>query len=318
MINIKDLNKSFHSLPVLKGINLEINEGEIFAIVGHSGAGKSTLLRCINGLEGFDSGEVEVFGYKLSNISSKELRSLRKKMGMIFQNFALASQKTVFQNIALPLQIHGFSKEESKKRVDELLELVGLSDKALVYPNTLSGGQKQRVAIARALALSPKVLLSDEATSALDPKTTNDVLELLRTINKELGITIVVVTHEMDVVKKIASRALLLEDGNILGEGDVKDLFLNPNSNMKKFLGEEEYLPQSGENIKLYFPKSVAKERFITKMARELDIDFSIVWGKLERLGDDVLGHLVINIEHKDEKIAIEYLSKSSVNWERV
>lgn len=316
MIYIQDLDKSFGNSPILNKINLHIKAGEIYAIVGHSGAGKSTLLRCINGLESYDKGSVRVLGQEVCALNAKDLRNMRKKIGMVFQNFALATQKTIFENIALPLRVHGYDKNQIFKRVKELLALVDLSQKATSYPSTLSGGQKQRVGIARALALEPSLLLSDEATSALDPKTTNDVLTLLQTINQKLGITIVIVTHEMDVVKKIASRALLLEHGNIIGEGNIEELFLRPNQQMKRFLGEEEYLPKDGINIHLYFPKSVAQDRFITKMARALEIDFSIVWGKLERLGGHVLGHLVINLDAKDEKKVSEYLAKSDVIWE--
>ena len=191
-----------------------------------------------------------------------------------------------------------------------------IGDKAKSYPNALSGGQKQRVAIARALALNPKILLSDEATSALDPNTTKGVLELLTRINRELGISIVIVTHEMEVVKSIASRAILLEHGKIIGSGSVEELFLKPNEKMKEFLGEEEILPSGGVNIRLFFPKEVAQNCVITSMARGLDIDFNIVWGKLERLNERVLGNLVINVNERDKQRVLDYVSKSGVLWE--
>lgn len=316
MIHINQLQKSYGDTCVLDGIDLHVGVGEIHAIVGHSGAGKSTLLRCINGLETYQGGSLKVFDHEVKDLSPKALRELRKEMGMIFQNFALANQKSVFENVALPLRVHGYERAHITRRVEELLSLVGLAEKATAYPNALSGGQKQRVAIARALALEPKILLSDEATSALDPKTTNDVLELLGTINRTFGITVIIVTHEMEVVKKAAQFAMLLEQGKILGHGRVEELFLRPTQRLKHFLGEEEYLPQSGVNIHLYFPKEVAQHSLITHMARTLDVDFNIVWGKLERLGGTVLGHLVINLETHHQSAVEAYLAQSGVLWE--
>ena len=195
---------------MIDDVSLEVKQGEIFAIVGRSGAGKSTLLRCINGLEDYQEGSLKVEGREVRELSAAQIRELRKNIGMIFQHFALMSRRSVAQNVATPLAFWGHSEDHTKRRVAELLELVGLADKANAYPSELSGGQKQRVAIARALALSPKILLSDEATSALDPNTTAQILSLLRRINRELGITIVLVTHEMEVVKGIAQRAILL------------------------------------------------------------------------------------------------------------
>ncbi|TWO19834.1 methionine ABC transporter ATP-binding protein [Campylobacter hyointestinalis] len=316
MIKIKNLSKSYDKHEILKDINTHIKPGEIFAIVGHSGAGKSTLLRCINGLESYQSGSLRVFDKEISKLNECELRELRKDIGMIFQHFALMSRKTVFENIATPLRLWKFDKNYINKRVNELLDLIGLKDKSRSYPSQLSGGQKQRVAIARALALKPKILLSDEATSALDPNTTNQILALLREINEKLGITIVLVTHEMEVVKSIANRAILLEDGVITNSGSIIDIFLKPNKNMKTFLGEEEILPQTGINIRLFFPPKVAFNTIITSMARSLDIDFNIVWGKLERLDKNVLGNLVININEKDKTKVIDYIEKTGVLYE--
>ena len=197
-----------------------------------------------------------------------------------------------------------------------MLDLVGLANKAASYPGELSGGQKQRVAIARALALSPKILLSDEATSALDPNTTNSILELLKQINQTLNISVVLVTHEMEVVKSIARRAVLLESGKIIGSGTIEELFLKPDEKMKEFLGEDEILPSEGVNIRLFFPKEVAQNSVITHMARTLNIDFNIVWGKLEKLNENVLGSLVINVDPKDEARVTEYIKQSGVLWE--
>lgn len=317
MIDIKHLSKYFDNQKVLDDISLHINAGEIFAIVGHSGAGKSTLLRCINGLEGFSDGSVNVLGEEVKHLNESGLGALRSQIGMIFQNFSLLNQKNVYDNIALPMKVWGYSKEQIQKRVDDLLKLVGLEAKKFVYPKELSGGQKQRVAIARALTLNPKILLSDEATSALDPNTTKSILELLQEINKNLGVTIIIVTHEMEVVKKVASRALLLEDGKVIGLGRIEELFLRPDEKMMRFLGEDEELPQEGVNIRLFFPSNVSYQPIVTKMARELNLNFNIVWGKLEKLNDHVVGSLVINIDEQSASLITNYLQeKTEVIWE--
>ena len=316
MIKIENLTKFYGDTQILFDVNLEVKKGEIFAIVGHSGAGKSTLLRCINGLESYQGGSLKVFDQEIKNLDETQQRHLRRDVGMIFQHFALMARKNVFENVATPLKFWGYKSDETKKRVRELLNLVGLESKAKSYPSELSGGQKQRVAIARALALNPKILLSDEATSALDPNTTNQILELLEKINKELDISVVIVTHEMEVVKSIAKRAILLEGGKIIGSGSIEELFLKPDEKMKEFLGEVEILPSTGTNIRLFFPKEVAQNSVITHMARSLNIDFNIVWGKLEKLNDNVLGSLVINIDEKDKENVLNYIKQSGVLWE--
>jgi D-methionine transport system ATP-binding protein len=317
LIEISHLSKHYGSEKVLHDITLKIDKNEIFAIVGHSGAGKSTLLRCINGLEKYDEGYLKVLGTEIGKMSEEELRYLRKDIGMIFQHFSLLEQKSVYQNIALPMQLWGYSKNDIDKKIDELLGFVGLKSKKHSYPKLLSGGEKQRVAIARALTLEPKILLSDEATSALDPKTTLSILELLKTINKTLGITIVLVTHEMSVVKTAASRALLLESGRIIGLGEIESLFLKPDERMRKFLGEEDILPDHGVNIRLYFPSTISDKAIVTAMARELDMDFGIVWGRLEKLGDKVVGSLVINVSESQAPSVTEYLNKKTkIVWE--
>ncbi|QPI06743.1 methionine ABC transporter ATP-binding protein [Campylobacter concisus] len=316
MIKIENLTKFYGDTQIIFDINLEVKKGEIFAIVGHSGAGKSTLLRCINGLESYQGGSLKVFDQEIKNLDETQQRHLRRDVGMIFQHFALMARKNVFENVATPLKFWGYKSDETEKRVRELLNLVGLENKAKSYPSELSGGQKQRVAIARALALNPKILLSDEATSALDPNTTNQILELLEKINKELEISVVIVTHEMEVVKSIAKRAILLEGGKIIGSGSIEELFLKPDEKMKEFLGEVEILPSTGTNIRLFFPKEVAQNSVITHMARSLNIDFNIVWGKLEKLNDNVLGSLVINIDEKDKENVLNYIKQSGVLWE--
>lgn len=314
-VEIKNVVKSFGNVQVIKDVSFTINQGEIYGIIGHSGAGKSTLLRCINGLESYNGGSVNVMGKEVSALNDGELRVFRKELGMIFQNFNLLQRKNVFDNVALPLEVWGYDKNTIKEKVSELIKLVGLEDKILRKPSQLSGGQKQRVAIARALALDPKILLCDEATSALDPKTTKDILQLLLKINKELGITIIIVTHQMEVIKEVCERVALLDGGEIKAEGKAEDLFLKPGKSLKKFLGEEdeENLPDTGINIKLYFPSNSSENALITRMSRELEIDFSIVWGKLEKFRDQVLGGLVININEEDKEKVLKYLEDKDI-----
>ena len=317
MIKINNVHKSFNGIEVLKDITLEIKKGEVFGLVGHSGAGKSTLLRCINGLETYDKGSILVNEYEeVKELSNKSVRSFRKNLGMIFQHFSLLERRNVYDNVALPLECWGYSKADIDKRVSELLELVGLSDKKKSKPRELSGGQKQRVAIARALALNPNILLCDEATSALDPNTTKSILALLRDINEKLGITIIIVTHQMEVVKEICQRVAIMEGGQVMAVGKTEDLFLKNSKALKALIGEEEILPSQGINIRLFFPKDNSNDSIITAMARELDIDFSIVWGKLERFRDDVLGSLVINIKENQKDKVVKYLTSKYMPWE--
>ena len=300
MIEIKNVVKSFGETQVLKDISISIKKGEIYGIIGHSGAGKSTLLRCINGLESYNGGSVNVMGREVSSLKDRELREFRKDLGMIFQNFNLLQRKNVFDNIALPLEVWGYKPDEIKTKVLELLKLVGLEDKKLSKPSELSGGQKQRVAIARALAL--------------DPKITKDILSLLSKINKELGITIVMVTHQMEVIKEVCQKVALIDGGEIKAEGRAEDLFLKPGKSLKKFLGEgDDILPEEGINIKIFFPSDSAENALITRMARELEVDFSIVWGKLEKFRDTVLGGLVINIREEDKDKVIKYLEDRNI-----
>ena len=318
VIEIKNVNKSFGKNKVLSDVNFTINEGEIFGIIGHSGAGKSTLLRCINRLETFDSGEINVNGRDVKNLNEKELREMRKNLGMIFQHFSLLERRTVFENVALPMECHGYSKNEINKRVAELLELVGIIDKKNERPRNLSGGQKQRVAIARALTMNPSVLLCDEATSALDPKTTSSILTLLQEINKKLGITIVVVTHQMEVIKQICTRTAIMDGGKVLEIGDTEEIFLNSPPALRKLLGEDNIVLPDGINLKLLFTSDRSNEAIITGMARELNIDVSIIFGKLEKFRDDILGSLIINIpsDHVDD--VKEYLNRRDMRWQEV
>lgn len=318
MIKVKNLKKRFGDIEVLKYISLEVKKGEIYGIIGHSGAGKSTLLRCLNGLETYDTGSILIKDKEIKDLNKLEIRELRKDIGMIFQSFNLLERKNVYENIALPLELWGYKKEQVKERVFELLKLVDLENKIKSMPSELSGGQKQRVAIARALALKPSILFCDEATSALDPKTTKDILSLILKINKEIGITIVMVTHQMEVVKEVCEKITLLEGGKIKAQGRAEELFLKPGVSLKKFLGENDIdlLPENGINIKIFFPKDSSENALITKMARDTNIDFSIVWGKLERFRESVLGNLVININDGDKDIIFNYLKEKNVQWE--
>ena len=237
-IQIKDLHKSFpvqsRKIEVLRGIDLEIQKGDIFGIVGFSGAGKSTLVRCLNRLEEPDSGSIFIGNHEITALTKKELNKQRLKIGMIFQSFNLFDSKTTFDNVAFALENAGHKKSHIRERVNEILELVDLTDKRDAYPGQLSGGQKQRVGIARSLANNPDVLLSDEATSALDPQTTLSVLELLKSINEKLGITVVLITHELEVIKYVCRNMAVLENGEIVEQGSVRDIFLNPQSDTAK------------------------------------------------------------------------------------
>ena len=250
-IEIKGLCKTFHnkkeSVPVLKGIDLEVKKGEIYGIVGFSGAGKSTLVRCINRLEEPDAGTVRIGDKIVTSLNKKELDLQRSKIGMIFQQFNLFDSMTVYENIAYPLKIKKWKKEEIQRRIEELLDLVGLADKKDAYPGQLSGGQKQRVGIARALANEPDVLLSDEATSALDPQTTVSVLDLIKEINQKLGLTIILITHELEVIKYTCNRVAVMENGELLEKGSVREIFENPQcETAKNFISVYNKLRSSG------------------------------------------------------------------------
>lgn len=313
MIEFINVGKNYSEIEALKNIDLTIQDGEIFGLVGQSGAGKSTLLRTINQLEKINEGDIKIDGQSIISLKGKELRMLRKSIGMIFQSFSLMETQTVYQNIALPLKCEHWKKADIELRVKELAEIVGLTDKLEKKPRELSGGQKQRVAIARALALNPKILLCDEATSALDPLTTKSILELLRTINATFGITIIIVTHQMEVIKEACQRIAIIKEGRILEIGQTADLFLSSSKAMQTIVQEDEVLPTTGRNIRIYFPKGCTADSVITKMARSLQIDFSIVWGKLERFQEDVLGSLIINVDLEHFDMVIDYLGKTDV-----
>lgn len=320
MIKIENVAKSFQNTEVLKDISLEINDGEIFGIIGQSGAGKSTLLRCINGLETYDSGLISVDGQPVDTNDKKNLRLLQRNMGMIFQSFNLLERLDVYENVALPMKFWGINtkSKESKEKILKLIKLVGLEDKLHSKPRELSGGQKQRVAIARALVLDPKILLCDEATSALDPEITKGILALLQKINKEMGITIVMVTHQMEVVKQICQKVAFLSHGKMLAVGNPEKLFVWPKElEIRDFLREEsDKLPTTGVNLKLFFFGEGNQRPIVTQMAHELNTDFNICWAKLEDFREDVYGSLVLNMEEKDLEKACAFLDSKNVTWE--
>ncbi len=319
MIKLENVSKNFGDLEVLKDISIEIADHEIFGIIGQSGAGKSTLLRCINGLEDYQSGRIEADGVEVSLKDKKKLHLLQKNMGMIFQNFNLLERLDVYDNVALPMKFWGMKTKtpEARKKIEGLISLVGLKDKIHARPKELSGGQKQRVAIARALVLDPKILLCDEATSALDPAITRGILDLLQKINKEMGITIIVVTHQMEVVKQICEKVAFIKNGRVVQIGKPEELFIRPNKDIKAFLHEDsELLPEEGVNIQLFFTDESADEPVISNMARKLDADFSISWAKLEDFRSHVYGSLVINIKEEDKEKITAYLDEVKVLWE--
>lgn len=315
MITIKGLEKRFGDLTVLEGIDLTIEDGEIYGLVGKSGAGKSTLLRCINGLENYSVGSIQVDGIEVKDLDRKGLRNFRKDVSMIFQHFPMLSRKTVYENIAFPMRCWKYDKKEIDKKVRELAELVGITDKLNERPRNLSGGQKQRVAIARALTMEPKILLSDEATSALDPVTTTSILKLLRDINEKLGITIIVVTHQMSVIKDICQKVTLLENGKLVVSGDVEQLFMNQPGELKSFLGEEQLdVGREGVNVQIMLTNEESKN-IVSKMSRELDMNFTVLSGEMTRYRDKNLGYLVINFGEKDRSVVEQYLKKQDIVW---
>lgn len=316
MIEITGLGKYFGDHKVLSDISLSVGKGDVFGIVGHSGAGKSTLLRCLNGLEGYSEGSVKVKGREVKDLNDVELKQLRRDMGMIFQNFNLMNRKNVFENIMFPLKVWGTPKAEAEARVNELLELVGLSAKRDEKVRNLSGGQKQRVGIARALALNPEILLCDEATSALDPKTTISILELLMDINRKLNVTIIAVTHQMEVVKMICNKVIILDGGRVVDSGDTDKLFLAPGPQLRKLITDDYAVIPRGTNIRLMFPREIANEGIVSKMARELGIDFSIVGGRIEKYRDTVMGFLIIHVDDKDVPRIEEWLKENKMFWE--
>ena len=339
MIEIEHLNKTYPSptgdIHALRDVDLRIDDGEIFGIIGLSGAGKSTLVRCINLLERPTSGSVTVDGKEMTALSARELRQARKKIGMIFQHFNLMPSRTVFGNVAYPLRGSGLSREQIADKVHRLLELVGIGDKAEAYPKQLSGGQKQRVAIARALANDPNVLLCDEATSALDPQTTKAILRLLKNLNEKLGITVVIITHEMAVVKEICDRVAVMEHGRVVEQGEVFNVFADPRqeitrsfihttSNLRKI---EELIEEDSPVVQLkpgelivrlsYIQRNVS-EPLISTVSRKFDIVLNIIFSDIAIVQNAPIGGTVAIISGEREQItqAIAYLIEKNVGVE--
>ncbi|WP_302955178.1 methionine ABC transporter ATP-binding protein [[Clostridium] scindens] len=316
MISIEKLTKKYGTQVVLDNINIQIQDGEIFGLIGRSGVGKSTLLRCINGLESFDSGSLIVDGTNVKELNKKTLREFRKSVGMVFQHFSLLKRLTVYENVALPLKTWGYSKEETAKIVNDLLEIVGLSEKSGSYPDELSGGQKQRVAIARALTLNPKILLCDEATSALDPQTAKSVIKLLVDINQRLGITIIVVTHQMSVVKSCCERIAILEEGKVAVEGNVEEIFIEQSKPLQRLIGQKDLaLPPEGENIKILLSNKNSKEPVISTLSRELNIDVRVLGGEMEYFREHTVGTLIMNVESSNMQQVTAYLEERGIKW---
>ncbi|MFC0414147.1 methionine ABC transporter ATP-binding protein [Cytobacillus solani] len=338
MIEFQNLKKVYTSggqqVAALNGIDLTINKGEIFGVIGFSGAGKSSLIRCVNWLEQPTSGRVIVDGYDLTALSAKEIREVKRNIGMVFQHFNLLNSKTVFANVAMPLILAKVPKEEMKKRVNELLEFVGLSDKANNYPDQLSGGQKQRIGIARALATKPSILLCDEATSALDPQTTSSILELLKKINREYNITILIITHEMAVIREICDRVAVIEAGKIIEEGTVFNVFSSPKTETaRNFVSSvmNDQIPDSIKEIvekneglqkifRINFIGNSAGQPLLSQLAKKFDIHINVLFGNITELQGTPFGNLIVEFQGAESEInrALMFISQEKVTVKEV
>ncbi|MFP4661249.1 MAG: methionine ABC transporter ATP-binding protein [Halanaerobiales bacterium] len=332
MIEINGLVKKYYTaqgiLTALDDVSMSIKEGEIYGVIGPSGAGKSTLVRTLNLLEKPDRGSIIINNKSLTNISKGQLRDSRKKIGMIFQHFNLLSSRTVRGNIAFPLEIAGALKSEIDKKVERLMDLVGLSDRADHYPSELSGGQKQRVGIARALTNDPEVLLSDEATSSLDPESTESVLDLLKKIRDELNLTIILITHEMDVIKQVCDRVAVMEKGKVIEEGRVIDVFINPEQKLtKRFIRTVidytlpeglEVIEKKGQLVRVSFMGESTHHPLISLLVRKYQVDANILYGRIDDIQGIPFGTLILDLEGEEDSISrsIEYLRKRGLSVE--
>lgn len=329
MIKLENVSKTFEykgkKVAAVKDVSLQINKGDIFGIIGFSGAGKSTLVRLVNLLEKPTSGEITVSDHRLNSISFKQLRHLRRKIGMIFQSFNLFNSRTVFGNVAYPLKLENRPKEEINRRVTELLRFVGLEDKADKYPEQLSGGQKQRVGIARALATSPDILLCDEATSALDPETTGEILNLLKRVNEEYNITILLITHEMNVIRSICNRVAVMENGRVIEEGEVYKVFSDPQENTtKNFIStvlNDRLSTQLIEKLKkkhpskfyrIIFSGEATSKPILSEITSKHHIKFNIIYGSINELQNQLFGNLIVEFIG-DEQVVGEVLSELKI-----
>lgn len=328
MIRIQGLCKEYPGekgkIEALKDVNLKIEKGDIFGIIGLSGAGKSTLIRCINRLEDPSNGNIFIDGRNITKLKSDELRQMRRSIGMIFQHFNLMNRKNSKENIAFPLRIMKYDKKDIDNRVDELLEIVDLKDKGLAYPSQLSGGQKQRVAIARALSTKPKILLCDEATSALDPNTTSSILKLLKNINENMGITIVMITHQMEVIKEICNKVAVISEGKIVEQGNTYDVFSKPSNPITKSFVRDVVLNidknafldfENAVIVRITFPDEKAGEPLIYKIIKSYDIEANILSGQISNIQGRTYGNLVVGLRGPEDKIqhAIKYLTEERV-----
>ncbi|MBU5467065.1 methionine ABC transporter ATP-binding protein [Virgibacillus sp. MSJ-26] len=338
MIHFQNVGKVFtngnEQIKALNDIDLKVNKGEIYGVIGFSGAGKSTLIRCVNHLERSTAGKMIVDGHDLSTLTVKEIREVKKNIGMIFQHFNLLNSKTVYANVAMPLILNKMPKDEIKQRVYELLEFVGLSDKANVHPEQLSGGQKQRVGIARALATKPSILLCDEATSALDPQTTSSILELLRKINKEYNITILMITHEMSVIREICDRVAVMEAGEIIEEGTVFDVFSRPKTQTaRNFVNTvmHDQIPESiikmiesnngSQNVfRINFIGQSAGQPLLSQLAKKFAIDVNVLFGNITELQGIPFGNLIVELQGSEAEVnrALEYLETKEIDFNEV
>ncbi|MGE5701234.1 MAG: methionine ABC transporter ATP-binding protein [Clostridia bacterium] len=336
MIQLENVSKVYHQenrkIEAVKNASLHVKKGEIFGVIGFSGAGKSTLIRCINFLERPTSGSVRINGVDLAGLNESELRGVRRRIGMIFQNFNLLSSSTVFENVAAPMRLVKAPQQEITKKVRELLELVGLKEKEAFYPSQLSGGQKQRVAIARALASDPEILLCDEATSALDPQTTESILDLLLEINRKYNLTIALITHEMHVIKKICDRVAVMENGEVVEQGRVLDIFSNPQKPITKNFIKSIFdvnLPEStlqkireegtpGKLLRISFIGDNAAEPILADLVTTYSLRPNILYGNITQIKDTTFGTLIIRVTGDDASIeaGIDYLAKHELKIE--
>ncbi|WP_214817650.1 methionine ABC transporter ATP-binding protein [Exiguobacterium sp. s59] len=333
MIELKHITKQFHvngdTITALDDVSLTIEKGEIFGIIGRSGAGKSTLIRMINLLERPTTGVVEIEGQDITQLKKKELSSLRQRIGMIFQHYNLLKTATVEENVAIPLRLEGLGKGVIRERVDRYLDIVGLSEHRNHYPEQLSGGQKQRVAIARALAHEPDILLSDESTSALDPETTESILELLLEINRKLGLTIFLITHEMEVIERICDRVAVIDHGEIIEQGNVLDVFSNPrHETTQRFLKTNLDVPEEvvselqtrGTLVHLSFIGSQTEQAVLAQLTKRFGILPNIIGGGIKKLKAGLVGNLLVHLDgdHDQTELAVRYLMTSGVNVREV
>lgn len=318
IINVQNVTKSYNKQVILKQINMTVKPGEIYGLIGLSGSGKSTLLRCINGIEKFDSGEIHIENELISYDDSIKSRRIKKRIGMIFQNFALLERKTVFENIALPMKCWKEEKNKTENRVKELMEFVGISHIAEKRPSQISGGQKQRVAIARALSLSPKILLCDEATSALDPNTTKSILELLKEINRKLNITVIIVTHEMEVIRSVCDKMSIIENGEIKISGDTQEIFLMNPEPLQNVTGKKRIqLSEDKTVLKISFT-SQKDTAVLSYMPQDLKTGFSILSADIDNYNEKTTGNVFISFKAENKALIMNYLLEKKIMFSEI